>query len=198
METLVIVMASACEKVFAIPELLEIILLAVADDRASTEKYRKGFKQLFLIQSVTKAFRTTIEMSLKLQRAMFLVEDPTAPTIDPDDQRHDHLNRNPLLRKGGVIKLNALSLFAGEPGDRDAFLRINSATKRRTAFDHPRASWRRTRIAANTADVDFHFGSPGGRYVYPSLERKVSGDYTLNQFVKRLKVDAAGYETWAE
>ena len=76
-------------KVFAVPELLENILLNL------------DLKQLFAVQAVNKDFQGVVSGSKDLKRKMFLLanEDPTLEAM--------HLTLNPLFQE----RLPLISIF---------------------------------------------------------------------------------------
>lgn len=66
----------ACDRVFAIAELLENILLKVHErDGKANCQWISSVKSLFTLQRVDKTFHNTIKGSIKLQRAMLLEFD---------------------------------------------------------------------------------------------------------------------------
>ena len=66
----------ACDRVFAIAELLENILLEVHErDGKANRRWISSIKNLFTLQRVDKTFQNTIRGSIKLQRAMLLEFD---------------------------------------------------------------------------------------------------------------------------
>lgn len=79
-DTVQTVEVTAAEKVFALPELLQLILIEVGDDIA-------GFKSLFVLQGVNTAFNDMINSSSKLKRIMFKQgtnkDSDTEPVLNP-------------------------------------------------------------------------------------------------------------------
>ncbi|KAK3712109.1 hypothetical protein LTR37_009200 [Vermiconidia calcicola] len=78
---------SAAARVFAVPELLELILLQLGQHDTGTE-----LEDLFLFQSVNKTFRDTIQQSKKLQVLMSLAYEE-GDASNPPRNNIDFFNR---------------------------------------------------------------------------------------------------------
>lgn len=72
---------SAAEKVFATPELLEMILLEVSDAPQPRRDIPGPAKPLFVLQRVNSAFQATITRSTTIQRRMWLKPYPKGSTM---------------------------------------------------------------------------------------------------------------------
>ncbi|PPJ57294.1 hypothetical protein CBER1_09028 [Cercospora berteroae] len=116
----------AAGKVFAIPKLLEnILLLGVADQSVEGCRIDNGFKRhlwstlgcgrvsdgeicLFSIQRASKVFRHTIQGSLKLKQLMFLAPRPNAELVSGNETKDvGELELHKLL--GSLLAIMGLS-----------------------------------------------------------------------------------------
>lgn len=95
----------AAAKIFAIPELLESILL---------ELHGKDLKTVLLAQHINKTFRDTIKSSIKIQRALFLKPDPTR-----DPQAKPRINPFLLDIIHMICKTHRLSVWLDVADDSD-------------------------------------------------------------------------------
>lgn len=153
---------TAAAQVFAIPELLEIILYHTAQSR---QVFESRHVALFPLQRVCRSFNAAINKSIALRRMSFLlpIDDSDEPPMSGMDPAvwffRDYLSLMVLpswheVNRAFIIRLQTMTLHgAQEPYGRFTFPEM---TVRRRA--DARASWRYMRLSTARDDVPLYVG----------------------------------------
>ncbi|KAK3696166.1 hypothetical protein LTR37_018068 [Vermiconidia calcicola] len=166
-------MTSAAAKVFAIPELLEHILLLVGEGTRYEDI--ATIQQLFALRRVNKEFYHTIRGSPKIQRAMYLLPSPVGDLATAGVP----YTINPLLR-GRILDMATFAVafrtLSIAPGDGTGSLIIESTFKDSMRFMTnirllPGTSWRAMLLTSSPCSIEVRV---------PVLFRKGQWSATLN------------------
>ena len=188
--------ALASTRVFALPELLEQILLAITFTHSkAVDQARENIKQLFVLQRTNTIFRDTIRRSIMLQQAMFLKEAD-------HEQWGGHIV-NFLMQDGSPLQLVRFEVcstyFRRDDESLASFCDVliyDMAKSANASFDYHKASWRSMRLLSTSSPLHVHLTVRANRWNDKKNDRygtgwwEFDGDCTLGQFIEKIMVKA--------
>lgn len=134
-------MPSAAERVFGVPELMEMILLECDFD----------YKQLFAVERASRDFQAALQISKKIRRVMSLEPDVVMPT------EFDYIKSSlrKMSRRWSHLSLPTRRVEKQVFAASESRIGISFRIHRQDAEERATGSWRAMRLRDDTVPVDF-------------------------------------------